>query len=57
VPEPVVLLAEAELAALEGAPRDRVRALLERAEALATRQGAHAVARRVATAAARLALA
>jgi hypothetical protein len=56
-PEPVVLLAEAELAALEGAPRDRVRALLERAEALATRQGAHAVARRVATAAARLALA
>ena len=54
-PEPVVLLAEAELAASEGAPHDRVHALLEKAEAMATSQGSRAVARRVAAAASRLA--
>jgi DNA-binding SARP family transcriptional activator len=48
-PEPVILLAEADLLArTDGDPAD-VAALFTRAEALATEQGAHAVARRIAT--------
>jgi len=47
-PEPVILLAEADLLARRGGDPDEVRALLARAEALATEQGAHAVARRIA---------
>ncbi|WP_421121577.1 hypothetical protein ACE2AJ_09415 [Aquihabitans daechungensis] len=48
-PEPVILLAEADLLARRGADRDQVHDLLVRAEDLATEQGALAVARRIAT--------
>jgi hypothetical protein len=50
-PEPVIILAEADLLARTGGDTDRVAALLARAEAIATEQGSLAVARRVAAAA------
>ena len=51
-PEPVVLLAEAQLALARGAPPESVLSDLEAASALATSQGAHGVAGRIAAAAA-----
>jgi DNA-binding SARP family transcriptional activator/tetratricopeptide (TPR) repeat protein len=47
-PEPVILLAEAEVRSAEGAAQPIVRELLERARDAATEQGSHAVARRMA---------
>jgi tetratricopeptide (TPR) repeat protein len=51
-PEPVILLAEAQLLARTGGAASEVGALLARAEAVATEQGSHAIARRVAAVAA-----
>lgn len=46
-PEPVILLAEAEVRSAEGAAPAVVRDLLERARDVATEQGTHAMARRM----------
>ena len=51
-PEPLVLLAEAQLAGVRGAPRDSVLRHLDVAAALATSQGAHGIGRRIRAAAA-----
>ena len=51
-PEPLVLLAEAELAAARGAPTDEVAARFARAEAVARAQGSTAIAERISSAAA-----
>jgi len=53
-PEPVILIAEAELAAARGAHHADVAALLDRAAAVATAGGAHGIARRAEETAARL---